>query len=208
MKQAIYYLAIALSFLVSSATARAEYSINARDKADIERVEKYLNSVQSLRSKFKQSSSGGGDAEGNIYIERPKKMRLQYIQPSNIQVYANGFWLAHVDTELEEVAHVPLELTPAALLVGEKIELNGDVTVRRVLRGSDMLSIEIVKADEPEDGKFVMTFSEMPLSLRRWVVTDARGVSTSVILIAPEFNVPIPDNVFVFDETKFERELE
>ncbi|PPR11065.1 MAG: hypothetical protein CFH41_01165 [Alphaproteobacteria bacterium MarineAlpha11_Bin1] len=208
MKRTILYGVIALSFLTVSIPLRGEYFITAQDKADIARVEEYLNSMRSLRSKFMQYSSGNQFAEGNIYIKRPKKVRLQYIRPPNIQVYANGFWLAHVDTELNEVAHVPLELTPAGFLVGKKIELSGDVTVRRIFRSANTLSIEIFKTDEPEDGKFVMAFAERPLSLRKWVVTDAQGVSTSVILAAPEFNVMIPDAVFEFDETKFESESE
>ena len=53
-----------------------------------------------------------------------------------------------------------------------------------------------------------MTFTDKPLSLRKWLVTDAQGVSTSVTLVAPEYNVAIPRSVFVFDETKFERETQ
>ena len=208
MKRTISILSLVLPIIVLSVTSRAEYLITPQDKADIARVEKYLNSVESLRSKFVQFSSGGRSAEGNIYIERPKKMRLEYTRPRNIQVYANGFWLAHVDTELETVSHVPLELTPAGLLVRDKIELSGKVTVRRVTRGSNMLSIEIVQVDEPEAGRFVMTFTDTPIGLRMWVVTDAQGVSTSITLVAPEFNVTIPHRLFVFDENKFERELQ
>ncbi|MEE2996256.1 MAG: outer membrane lipoprotein carrier protein LolA [Pseudomonadota bacterium] len=208
MKRTISALSLVLALIVLSAPSRAEYLVTSQDKADIARVEKYLNSVESLRSKFIQLSSGGRFAEGNIYIERPKKMRLEYTRPSNIQVYANGFWIAHVDTELETVSHAPLELTPAGLLVRDRIELSGKIIVRRITRSSNMLSIEIVQVDEPESGKFVMTFTDTPIALRKWVVTDAQGVSTSITLVAPEFNVAIPHRLFVFDENMFERELQ
>lgn len=201
-------LSVFLLCVAVVAPTQAEYRISARDRADVARVEAYLNNVGTLRSKFVQLSSGGRFAEGNIYIERPKKLRLEYTRPSNIQVYANGFWLAHVDTELEAVWHVPLKTTPASFLVREKITLSGDVTVRRVIRDAKTLSIEIVQTDEPDAGQFVMTFADNPLSLRKWMVTDPQGVSTSVTLVAPEYNVAIPRSVFVFDETKFEREIQ
>ena len=208
MKRTISALSLVLAIIVLSAPSRAEYLVSSQDKADIARVEKYLNSMKSLRSKFVQFSSGGRFAEGNIYIERPKKMRLEYTHPSNIQVYANGFWIAHVDTELETVSHAPLELTPAGLLVRDRIELSGKITVRRITRSSNMLSIEIVQVDEPESGKFVMTFTDTPIALRKWGVTDSQGVSTSIKLVAPEFNVAIPHRLFEFDEDEFERELQ
>ena len=208
MKRLLTLLSVLVAIAASVVPAHAEYRITAQDKADIARIEIYLNSIESLRSKFVQLSSGGRFAEGNIYIERPRKLRLEYTRPSNIQVYANGSWLAHVDTELEAVWHVPLKTTPANFLVRDRIELSGDVTVRRVMRDAKTLSVEIVQSDEPDAGKFVMTFSDTPLRLVKWMVTDAQGVSTSVTLVSPKYNVAIPHGVFVFDETQFERELQ
>lgn len=208
MKRFLTLLTVLCALAVRDAPALAEYRITAQDRSDIARIEAYLNRMESLRSKFVQLSSGGRFAEGNIYIERPSKLRLEYTRPSNIQVYAGGSWLAHVDTELEAVWHLPLKTTPASFLVRDHIKLSGDVTVRRVMRDAKTLSVEIVQTDEPDAGKFVMTFADNPLRLRKWMVIDAQGVSTSVTLVAPQYNVAIPRGVFVFDETKFERELQ
>jgi len=191
-----------------AAPAGAAYRITPQDRADIARIEQYLNKVESIRSKFVQLSTGGRFAEGTIYIERPKRLRLQYKKPSNIQVYANGNWLAHVDTDLEAVWHVPLKTTPAAFLVRDKIKLSGDITVQRVIRDARTISVSLVQTAEPDAGRFVLTFSDAPLALRKWTVTDVQGVSTTVTLVAPAFNVAIPRDVFVFDETKFEQETQ
>ena len=189
-----------------AAPAAATYRITDQDRADIARIETYLNTIDSLRSKFVQLSTGGWVAEGTIFIERPKRLRLQYVKPSNIQVYANGNWLAHVDTDLEAVWYVPLNSTPAAFLVRDRIMLSGDITVERVMRDARSISVSLFQTDEPDAGRFVITFSDAPLALRRWTVTDVQGISTSVNLVTPEFNVSIPREVFVFDESKFERE--
>ena len=190
------------------AQAGAAYLITPRDRADIARIEGYLNAMGSLRSKFIQLSTGGRIAEGTIYIERPSRLRLEYRDPANIQVYASGNWLAHVDTDLEAVWHLPLEATPAAFLVRERIKLSGDITVERVIRDARTVSVVLVKTEEPDAGSFILTFSDSPLALRKWIVTDAQGVSTSVSLVAPDFNVRIPSEVFVFDQLKFELEVQ
>jgi outer membrane lipoprotein-sorting protein len=200
------FLLLPLSLAIPAAPAMAVYRLSQQDKADIARIEAYLNRVDTLRSRFVQLSSDGNFAEGVIYIERPKRLRLQYTNPSNIQVYANGFWLVHVDTELEAVWHVPINTTAASFLVRDKIAFRDDFTVRRVIRQPRLISVELFQTDEPESGKFILTFADQPLGLRKWTVTDAQGISTSVTLAAPAFNVAIPGDVFVFDETKFDRE--
>ena len=88
----------------------------------------------------------------------------------------------------------------------EKIKLSRDVTVERVMRDARTISISLVQTAEPDAGRFVLTFLDGPLALRKWTVTDVQGVSTTVTLVAPAYNIAIPRDVFIFDETKFERE--
>lgn len=188
--------------------AAAEYRLSERDKADVARIEAYLNNIETLKSPFVQLASGGRFAEGTIFIERPRRLRLDYKPPATVQVYANGNWLLHVDTELETVTHIPISSTPAGFLVRDKIRLSGQVEVRRVVREKRTISVELVETGAPEAGSFTLTFSDEPLQLRRWTVVDAQGVTTNVTLIGAAFNVAIPPDVFAFDETKYERELQ
>jgi outer membrane lipoprotein-sorting protein len=187
--------------------AEAAYRITAQDKADIARIEAYLNRIETVKSDFVQLASGGRFAQGVIYIERPNRLRLDYRNPATMQVYANGTWLIHVDTELEAVTHVPIDSTPAGFLVRDKIRLSGDVTVDRVGRGEKTISVELVQTADPEAGRFVLTFSDKPLQLRQWTVIDAQGVSTNVQLVAPVFNGPVPREVFVFDDAPYRKEF-
>jgi outer membrane lipoprotein-sorting protein len=198
-------LVLAASFALPAA---AEYRLSDKDKADVARIEAYLNNIETLRSPFVQLASGGRFAEGTIYIERPRRLRLDYKPPATVQVYANGNWLLHVDTELETVTHIPISSTPVGFLVGDKIRFSGQVEVHRVVREKQTISVVLGETDAPEAGSFTLTFSDNPLQLRRWTVVDAQGVTTNVTLVGAAFNVAIPPGVFAFDETKYERELQ
>ena len=59
---------IVIVFLLAgfSAPAVAAYRITDQDRADIARIEAYLNTIESLRSRFVQLSTGGKVAEGTI----------------------------------------------------------------------------------------------------------------------------------------------
>ncbi len=196
----------AAALLVLAAAAAQAAELSPRDRADVARVERYLDSLRSLRSAFVQASSDGGRAEGTILLRRPDRLRLDYRSPPGVEIHVDGDWLVHVDANLEAVTHVPVSRTPARFLVGRRIRLSGDVTARAVTREAGSVSVELVSSGEPEAGSFTLTLSDAPLTLRRWTVVDVQGVTTTVTLSEPRFNVEIPAEAFDFDPLRFEPE--
>ena len=165
----------------------------------IERLESYLSGIRSIESDFVQSSSKGGFARGRLYVQRPNGLRLDYRPPSSLQIYVSGSWLIYVDTELEEVTHIPIDRTPAAFLVGETVSFSGAVRVVGMKQDRETVMIELVRAEEPESGSAILTFGRGPLALKGWTVIDAQGVRTRVALVRPKFNGTIDSDVFHFD---------
>ena len=195
---------VALSIGIAVAVTTPAVALSDADRRDIARVEAYLNGVRSVRATFVQVSSTGQTAGGRLFLQRPRQLRLDYRPPTHLQIYANGFWLAFIDTELDEVTHVPLSSTPANLLVRERVRLSGDVSVTQVERGANSLRLHLVQSDEPGAGRVVLTLTDRPLRLHKWTVVDPQGVETQVSLINPEFNVRIQNDIFNFDETKYQ----
>ncbi len=77
-------LLTALPLLTAPALARAVTPITQtpEDRADIGRVETYLNGLKSLKAHFLQVAPDGGLSEGTAWLERPGHMRFQYNPPS------------------------------------------------------------------------------------------------------------------------------
>lgn len=177
--------------------------LNARDAADVARIERYLNDVHTLQGRFIQTASNGGYAEGKIYLERPDRLRLDYAPPAKLQVFADGFWLIYADYELQNVSQVPLSTTPAAVLVSDKVKLSGDVTVLGLDRGKQTINVHLIQTSDPDQGQLVLAFTDAPLQLRDWTVVDAQGVHTRVALVNTEFNAPVDREVFFFDRPRW-----
>ncbi len=197
-------LLVILLACFSAAAAPAATLIEA-DGRDIARVEAYLNTISSLKARFVQRSTGGQVADGWLYLKRPNRVRLDYRPPAALQIYAKGYWLVYVDTEMEEITHVPLASTPAGFLVRENVRLSGDIQVVRVERGDRSLRLHVVQTEEPEAGRVVLTLAEGPLRLSHWTVVDAQGGRTRVALVDPQFNLGLDDGLFEFDEKMFDR---
>jgi outer membrane lipoprotein-sorting protein len=175
----------------------------ATDAGDLARVEDYLNGLTTLKADFVQINPDGGTATGELYYQRPDKMRLDYDPPSDILIVSDGWHVTYYDRRLEQASHVFPSSTPLGFLLSDEIRLSGDVTVTAVERSSGELHITLVQTDEPNEGSIRLSFAEEPLELRRWTLVDAQGLATHVILERPQLGLALDGELFRFRNPQF-----
>ena len=73
------FLLLAAALLPSVARAAP---LSPRDRADIARVEAYLNGLKTLKAHFTQTTQDGQMSDGTAWLQRPGKMRFQYKPPA------------------------------------------------------------------------------------------------------------------------------
>lgn len=164
----------------------------------LDRIEAYLNDLESMRASFVQIAPNGGTSTGTLFYERPDKMRLDYDPPSELLIVANGWQLVYHDRRLDQVSHLFTSSTPLAFLLKEVVRLEGEVTVTDFERQAGELRVTLIETDEPAEGQITLVFSEDPLELRRWTVTDPQGLTTHVVLEELQTDVPLDDALFVW----------
>ena len=192
-------LLILVAALVAAWPCWAASPLTDHDRADVAQAEAYLNSLTSLKARFYQVSDGGGQAEGAAYLLRPGRLRLQYDPPSPLLLVADGSFLIVDDKRYDNPSYIPLGSTPAGILVGEHIKLTGgDLTVTRVHHAPGVVSISVVRKDDPGEGQLTLVFADKPFELRQWRVTDAEGQNTTVSLFEVRTGQPLDDKLFVF----------
>ncbi len=153
-----------------------------RDRADIERVETYLNALTSLKAHFLQVAPDGGLSEGTAWLERPGRMRFQYDPPSPFLLVASSGVLTFHDGSLKQDSNIPLSRTPLGILLADHVSLSGAVTVTSIERQPGQLQLTVVRTDSPGDGSLTLIFADQPLALRQWTVLDAQRRETHVTL--------------------------
>jgi outer membrane lipoprotein-sorting protein len=203
---AAWCLAVILG--LSAATAQAgkptRLPLSPQDKADIARAEDYLNAVTTLKARFLQVSPNGNSAEGDAYLSRPGKLRMQYDPPSPLLVVADGTFLIVHDQQLGEPSYIPLNSTPAGILVRSGVKLDGgDVAVTRVSRQPGVVRISMVEADDPASGEITLVFTDRPFALRQWQVKDAQHQVTTVSLYQSQTGLSLDPKLFEFKNPKF-----
>ncbi len=221
MRQTLLYISIGLGVIGlslsaplgplsgSSGAARAEtgaqsVTLTEQDRADLARIERYLTDIRTLHSRFLQVSSVGMPVEGDLYLNRPGKMRFEYDPPYPAMLMADGLVLLYYDKELKEETYLPLWETPLWFLLRDEVVLDDSVRVVALERGPAVLRVTVEQNDETPQGRVTLVFADQPLTLKKWIVTDAQGVTTEVALIAPRVGVEIDEDIF--DRLKLLRE--
>lgn len=201
-------LAVLAAMWAGAASAQtAKLRLSPEDRRQIERIESYLNDLETVQSRFVQVSSNGQMAEGDFYLWRPGRLRIEYDPPVPVLIVTSGRFIVYFDRELEQVSHVPVGSTPVALLTEEDVSLQGpDLTITGFERRDGLLEVTVVQAGDPLEGSVTLVFTEDPLHLRKWSVVDAQGVRTDVTLVGTRFDVPLNPDLFEFRDPRFFRD--
>jgi len=173
-------------------------TLSPQDRADLSRVEQYLDSIHTVVARFMQASSDGAVTQGSFYLERPGHMRLQYDKPNPLLVVASGIYLTVYDPELKQTTYLPIRSTPAWFLVQDKAVFGKDVTVTKIEHGKDSLRVSVHETDHPNEGRLTLVFSDKPLQLRKWTVVDRDGKTIEVALLDSMFNTNLDPDLFKF----------
>ena len=177
-------LALTLLFACGAAAAGpAPAKLSAADKADLTRIEAYLNGIKTVTGKFEQTNADGTILTGTIWLSRPGKMRFDYDPPTQMLIVSDGNSIEVNDKGQDDVQIVAVRDTPAWLILRDGVTLSGDVTVTRFERGQKVLRVTVVQNNDESDSTLTMVFSDEPLALRQWTVADPQGRATSVALL-------------------------
>jgi len=189
--------------LVSPALAQPAFVPTVQDRADITRVEAYLNGLRTLHARFMQIAPDGRSSEGQAWLSRPGRMRFEYDPPSPfLLVGGNGLLVFH-DSQLKQTSNIPLRSTPLGLLLQDNLRLSGDVTVTRMVRMPGQLQVSLIRTVSPADGTLTLIFADQPMALRQWTVLDAQRQETRVTLYNVELGGTYSAKLFEFVDPKF-----
>ena len=152
----------------------------------INTAEDWFNNLTTYQAKFIQVSSDGSHATGQFYLKRPYLSRFEYDGDIPLTLITTKTWL-HVDeADRREVTSYPVSETPLALILGDPVRLrDANVETSSEIRDGVIL-ITLEKHSGEAAGKIVLEFTEKPFELRRWLITDANGITTSVLLSEPK----------------------
>ncbi len=153
------------------------------EKISLAAISKYLNALKTAEAEFTQINGDGSISTGRIFIHRPNRARFEYAPPDKNLVLASAGQVAVFDGKSNQPPEqYPLKRTPLNLILGANIDLS---RAKMVVGHKQDGAKTLVKAQDPEHpeyGSIELVFTNSPVELRQWVITDGSGSQTTVIL--------------------------
>ena len=179
-------------------------TITPEQRAVIDRVSRYLSSVQILNGKFVQVGPDGRRTQGEFYMSKPGKVRFEYDPPAKIDIVADGQSVVIRDRNLATQDVYPLSQTPLRFLLSDRVDLLRDTNLVAVYADGVFITV-VVEEKNPLIGtsRLMIMFGAHDMQLKQWTVTDPQGFDTTVAVYDLDTTRRPDPNIFRIDYTRF-----
>ncbi|MDC1268962.1 outer membrane lipoprotein carrier protein LolA [Amylibacter sp.] len=170
------------------------------EKISLDNLNDYINGLSTVKANFEQINSDGSIDTGVLYIRRPGKMRLEYAAPNNALVIAGAGSVAIFDDKTKNGPTLfPLKHTPLNLLLEQNVNLNNSYMISEHKINGKNTFIIVQDPKRLAQGKIKMVFSNNPIALVSWTITDQSNQKTKILL--GEFKEKIKIPLYLFNIT-------
>jgi outer membrane lipoprotein-sorting protein len=158
-------------------------AFDGNQRALVDRISQYLSGMRQVVGKFVQVGPDGRKTTGDIFLQKPGKLRFEYDDPSPVQLIADGTSLVVRDRRLATQDLYPLGQTPLRFLLADKVDLLRDTNVVNVY-SDDIFSTVVIEEKQTLGGKhkLMLMFDAKDTTLKQWTVTDPQGFDTTVAI--------------------------
>lgn len=176
--------------------------------ARFNRIETFLNSIDTLRANFTQIAQDGTLSHGVLSLDRPGRMRFEFTDDTPLLLVSDGTVLNFIDYDVGQVTRWPIKETPLGILVADQVDLQAaDAMISRLdVGGRSVFLVSASDPDKPEQGNLTLLIEELPdntLSLKGWEVMDGQGRVTRIRLDEVHINNATMDKaLWTFDDPR------
>lgn len=168
---------------------------------DLQKIENYLNSLQTIKANFVQMASNGGTAEGKIYIAKPSKIRMEYTSPDEMLIVGNGDYIIYNDKELDQVTNIDYKDIPATMILTQKIKFDGqNLKVIDFYKDGGQTSITVEMPKNKSVKPITLIFDNSPFRLKQWKVVDPQNIEITISLFDIDADAALDTKLFQFDK--------
>lgn len=160
-------------------------------------ISQYLNSIRTAQSPFTQINDDGTLSTGMLYLQRPGRVRFEYDPPDSATVISGGSTVVIHDPKSNQPPEsYPLNRTPLSIILAPNVDLGrADMVVGHDFDGTSTI-VTAQDPENPEYGRIELMFTADPVELRKWVIHDASGAATTVILGAFQTGMRLDPTLF------------
>jgi outer membrane lipoprotein-sorting protein len=182
--------------------ALAQLPLRSADQDLVDAAVAYLEGLKEAKGRFVQTDARGQTTTGVLFLKRPGRARFAYDPPSGLLVVSNGRTVSVADSRLKSFDSYPLGATPLSLFLSRHISLDQGVEVVSVTRTRDGFTLVARDVRKQTAGQLALSFTQNPLRLAGWAVTDAQRRTTRVGLVELAPTSGLSPDLFVLNDPR------
>ncbi|MES0025822.1 MULTISPECIES: outer membrane lipoprotein carrier protein LolA [unclassified Mesorhizobium] len=189
-----FWLAVVSAVAINAelSTAALAAPLEAKTIAD------HFSSVKSMSGDFVQSGPRAERTKGKFFLQRPGKIRFNYAGQSGVSVIADGKSLVVYNKKLKTSRLYALSKTPLKLLLDNQVNFSGN-RLKSIKDDGAQVIIRLADKSAFGNSNITMVFDRESLDLRRWTLTDERGLTSTVTISNVKQGVRAPAGTFTID---------
>tara|TARA_B100000963_G_C22538934_1_gene631257 strand:- start:481 stop:1098 length:618 start_codon:yes stop_codon:yes gene_type:complete len=168
-------------------SSQTSYAIE-KNKSVKFQIQKFFENFITLEANFIQVSPSGNVSNGKIYLDLPGKLRIDYEKPKSLLITCKGFWIVIQDRDTKTTNNIPVKNSPFAILLENKSFLNNKNIKTEYSIEAGIITLKLKSQNNDNQESLVLEFSENPFNLRKWVIQDSLGESTTVLIQNAQYN--------------------
>jgi outer membrane lipoprotein-sorting protein len=179
-------------------------ALKPEQRALVDKVNRYLSSVQTLQGKFVQVGGDGRRTTGDFYLAKPGRVRFEYDDPSPVELVADGTSVVVRDRNLATQDVYPLSQTPLRFLLADRVDLNKDTNVIAAYADDVFVTVALEERNTlVGTSRLMIMFDAKNMQLKQWTVTDPQGFDTTVAVYDLDPNKRPDPSLFKIDFTNY-----
>lgn len=138
------------------------------DRAELLKLEGYLNSLKNIVAKFVQVDANGNTQRGNFFLSRPGKLRWEYQAPKRINIIFNGGRVLYHDKELDQKSKYKTQDSLLYFLIAPQINFtssDSDYYVQSFSKNDKDIVLEVKKHNQSKEEVLILKFNTAPIRL-------------------------------------------
>ena len=172
----------------------------------LDQVSAHLHAVQTMTASFTQTDRNGRVLTGTLTLKRPGHVRFEYQPSAKLLIVGDGSALTMVDYAVNQVSRWPVGDSPLSVLLDRDVDI-GRFAKSVPSENPEMLLVQARDSKHPEFGTITIAFTKRAgapagLMLEGWTVLDAQNNRSTVRLSNQQFNTPISDKAFRWNDPR------
>jgi len=179
-------------------------ALTPKQREIIDRVSNYLSNLRMLVGNFVQVGPDGRRTKGQLYLQKPGKVRFEYDPPSPIDIIADGDSLVVRDRRLATQDLYPLSQTPLRFLLSDNVDLLQDTNLVAVYADDVFITVVVEEKNTlAGTSRLMIMFNADDMQLKQWTVTDPQGYDTTVAVYNLDTSKRPDPSLFRIDYTVY-----